>query len=71
MSNQDTQKENEVDTIELGLWLMGMMDDWSPNESELYEYIAEQLKEKFVITDKPKAEDCGDCDCGHDNNSDN
>ena len=58
------EKKNQVDEIELGLWLMNTMDDWNNDTGiELYQYLAEKLKDKFIITDKPEVIHSDDCDC--------
>ena len=57
---------SQVDTIELGLWLMKTICDASDNtDMMLHEYIAEQLKEKFILIDKPEIIHPDDCTCDH------
>ena len=50
-----TDKKNaediqQVDTIELGLWIRNTIDKWD-NETgmELYEYLAEEMKKDFTV----------------------
>ena len=56
---------SQVDEIELGILLMKLIESWQPeSEIELYQYLAEQLKEKFIMIDKPEVIHPDDCNCG-------
>ena len=65
MSNKkDTEDIQQVDTIELGLWIRKTIADWEPiNGLELYEYLAEEMKKEYTVVIKSEDSHPDECDC--------
>ena len=54
----------QVDTVELGLLIREYSGDWDNDSGmELYEYIAEKLKEKHIVLELPEVTFPQACDC--------